>query len=324
MAAGSVSPGDQHPAYPDRRGGADAASGVGGQADSNTPGDDADYLQHRRLVFSLAYDVTGSVADAEDVAQGVYERWRRRGGSARDPRAWLARAATNLAIDKLRARREVPYPGQWLPEPIVADSNDQAVRADEVSMALLVVLETLTPLERAAFLLVDVFGFSTLETGEILQRAPDSVRQLLSRGRRRLAAAQPRRAVPTTEHRQVVERFLEASHRGDLAALSQLVGADVVLVSDGGGLVGAARRPVVGRDRVLRFLAGLAGQYAGHFTIAPRLVNGALGWVLWLDGSLDQVVAVTVEEGQITRIHLQRNPIKLAHARSVVGDTAAW
>lgn len=297
---------------PDRRPGWDGRPGCDGPGGRPGPEDTA-YLRHRGLVFYLAYDITGSVADAEDVTQGVYLRWRAAGDAVRDPRAWLARVATNLAIDRLRARREVPYPGEWLPEPIVEsdESETRALRAEEVSMALLVVLETLSPLERASFLLVDVFRFSSVEAAEMLERTPEAVRQLLSRARRRLAQSGPRRQVSSAEHREVVERFLAAARAGDLSALTSLVGTDVVLHSDGGGVVSAARKPIVGRDNVVRFLVGLAGQHVGRFDLEPRLVNGSLGWLLWLDGNLDQVVGCHVEDGVITRIFLQRNPTKL-------------
>lgn len=288
--------------------------------ESPRPGEsgDAAFVRHRGLVFALAYDITGSIADAEDVAQSAYERWHRAGGGGiREPKAWLARVATNLAIDKVRARREVAYPGPWLPEPLLGEweaaesGEDVAVRAEEVSIALLVVLESLSPLERAAFLLVDVFAFRTEEAAAILERTAVATRQLLSRARKHLKQARPRQLVEPAEHREAVARFLKAAGSGDLTALGELLGEDVVLYADGGGVVRAALRPISGRAKVLRFLLGLAGQHAGRFRLHPRLVNGTPGWVLVLDGVLDQVVACDVEDGVITRLYVQRNPHKL-------------
>lgn len=277
---------------------------------------DAVYLEHRRLVFSLAYDITGSVADAEDVAQGCYERWRR-ATNVRDPRAWLARAATNLALDTLRARHRVDYVGPWLPEPIpervaVAPTPEALeVRADEVSVALLLVLESLSPLERAAFLLVEVFGFGAPEAAGILGRQPAAVRQLVSRARRRLRRDRPPRPVDAAEHRRVVRSFIAAAREGDFDALAQLLGPEVVLITDGGGVVSAARRPVVGRDHVLGYLGGLATRYADRFQLVPRVLNGQTGWVLVLDEQVDHAVSCDVADGMITAIYLQRNPGKL-------------
>lgn len=281
-------------------------------------GQDATFLRHRRLVFSLAYDITGSVSDAEDVTQACYERWRR-ASEVHDARAWLARVATNLAIDTVRGRSRVAYVGPWLPEPIPAyaaagpSAEELELRAEEVSVALLVVLQSLSSLERAAFLLVEVFGFSAPEAADILGRTPAAVRQLVSRSRRHVKDADPRRTVDAAEHRRTVERFVAAASTGDAAALAALLGEQVVLTSDGGGLVSTALRPVVGRDNVLRFLAGLATRFTGRFALRPELLNGEPGWLLMLDGAVDHAAMVVVEGGEITKIFLQRNPTKLAH-----------
>lgn len=279
--------------------------------------DDA-FLRYRRLVFSLAYDITGSVHDAEDVTQACYERWRQ-AKDVRDPRAWLARACTNLAIDTLRARRRVDYVGQWVPDPLPAyvvpgeAADDLQVRAEEISVALLVVLQSLSPLARAAFLLVEVFGFSAPEAGEVLGRTPTAVRQLVSRARRHLGAPEVRYAVERDQHRRTVQRFLQAASAGDLDALSEVLGEGVVLTADGGGLVSAATRPVVGRANVLGFLAGLASRFADRFELVPHTLNGDEGWLLMLDGAVDHAAMVVVDRGEITRIYLQRNPDKLTH-----------
>lgn len=277
---------------------------------------DAAFLEHRGLVFSLAYDITGSVADAEDVTQSAYERWAG-ATDIRDARSWLARVATNLAIDRLRTQGRETYVGPWLPEPLLTtgDSADPAVRADDVSLALLVVLESLSPLERAAFLLREVFAFTTEEVAGILGRSPEATRQLVSRAKRHVAERRPRWNVERADHRALVKRFLDAANGGDMAALTALLSEDVVLVSDGGGVVAAARRPVVGRDKVARFLSGLIANFAGRFVVVPVDVNGNTGWFTLIDGELDQAGWCVIENDVIVRFYIQRNPAKMTHLR---------
>ena len=209
--------------------------------------------------------------------------------------------------------------GQWVPDPLPAyvvpgeAADDLQVRAEEISVALLVVLQSLSPLARAAFLLVEVFGFSAPEAGEVLGRTPTAVRQLVSRARRHLGAPEVRYAVERDQHRRTVQRFLQAASAGDLDALSEVLGEGVVLTADGGGLVSAATRPVVGRANVLGFLAGLASRFADRFELVPHTLNGDEGWLLMLDGAVDHAAMVVVDRGEITRIYLQRNPDKLTH-----------
>lgn len=270
-----------------------------------------DASAHRNLALRLAYDLTGSWADAEEIAQEALTRvWAT--PDVRDPRALLARVTTNLAIDRLRASR-VDYIGPYLPEPILTgDGADVAVeRAQEVEVALLVALESLSPVERAALLLHDVFAFSFDEVADMLGRTPAAVRQAAVRARSHAAARRPRFEHPDAEARQLVERFFAAVHDGDVAALAQVLADDATLVSDGGGRIAAARRAIVGAEQVARFLAGLGTKFAGRFTTTPERLNHADALVVRVDGEIDQVVWLGVAEGRIARLYLVRNPNKL-------------
>ena len=270
-----------------------------------------DTSAHRNLALRLAYDLTGSWADAEEIAQEALTRvWAT--PDVRDPRALLARVTTNLAIDRLRASR-VDYIGPYLPEPILTgDGADVAVeRAQEVEVALLVALESLSPVERAALLLHDVFAFSFDEVADMLGRTPAAVRQAAVRARSHAAARRPRFEHPDAEARQLVERFFAAVHDGDVAALAQVLADDATLVSDGGGRIAAARRAIVGAEQVARFLAGLGTKFAGRFTTTPKRLNHADALVVRVDGEIDQVVWLGVAEGRVARLYLVRNPDKL-------------
>ncbi|MDO5094697.1 MAG: sigma factor, partial [Propionibacteriaceae bacterium] len=265
-----------------------------------------DASAHRNLALRLAYDLTGSWADAEEIAQEALTKvWAT--PDVRDPRALLARVTTNLAIDRLRASR-VDYIGPYLPEPILTgEGADVAVeRAQEVEVALLVALELLSPVERAA-LLHDVFAFSFDEVADMLGRTPAAVRQAAVRARSHAAARRPRFEHPDADARQFVERFFAAVHDGDVAAHAQVLADDATLVSDGGGQIAAARRAIVGAEQVARFLAGLGVKFAGRFTITPERLNHADALVVRVDG----VVWLGVVEGRIARLYLVRNPNKL-------------
>ena len=266
---------------------------------------------HRDLAVRLAYDITGSWADAEEIAQEALARvWATT--EVRDPRALLARVTTNLAIDRLRASR-VDYVGPYLPEPVLtSDGADVEVeRAEEVEIALLVALETLSPVERAALLLHDVFAFSFDEVARMLDRSPAAVRQAASRARAHAASRRPRFTHDDEATRQLVERFFAAVDEGEVAGLVDLLTADATLVSDGGGVVSAARRPLVGAEQVARFLAGLGAKFQGRFTVAPAHLNRADAHLVFVDGSLDQVVWLGISEDRISALYLVRNPDKL-------------
>lgn len=273
-----------------------------------------DFADLRPLLVAVAYELLGSVADAEDVVQDAWLRWREVDhDQVRDPRAYLCRTVSRLALNRLRTvtRRREEYVGPWLPEPLVAreDVATHVADADAVSTAMLVVLESLRPVERVVFVLRDVFGFDYDEVAEVVQKTPDNVRQIARRARSHVAARRPRFASDVSAHRAAVARFKLAAETGDVELLLSLLAPDVVLTTDGGGVVKAALRPIVGRDKVVRFLVGvLAGQDA-EMEVAD--VNGRPGLVVRIGGVLDTVASVDLEGGVATRLWVTRNPAKL-------------
>ncbi|WP_258275675.1 sigma-70 family RNA polymerase sigma factor [Agrococcus sp. HG114] len=282
----------------------------------------SDVAAHRGLAVRLAYDITGSWADAEEIAQDAMLRVLQ-ADAVRDERALLARVTTNLAIDRVR-RSRVDYVGPWLPEPIATGPGADAAVADaeEVELALMVALESLSPIERAALLLHDVFDFSFDEVAEMLGRSTAAVRQAASRARAHAQARRPRFAHTDADARALVERFAAAALRGDVDGLVAMLAEDATLVSDGGGKVSAARRPVVGAERVARFLAGLSEQFAGRVDVVPLVLNRATALGVLVDGELDHVHWAGIEGGRITELRIVRNPDKLAQARAAFARSA--
>ena len=280
---------------------------------------DDPFVAHRGLLFTVAYEMLGSAADAEDVVQETWLRWADLGAAARadvrDPRAYLVRIVTRQALNRLRtlARRREEYVGEWLPEPLLTgpDVAEDVELAESVSIAMLTVLETLAPTERAVFVLREVFETPYDEIAEAVGKAPAAVRQIAHRAREHVAARRPRVQVSRAEQEAVVERFLAAVRGGDLQGLLDVLAPDVVLVADGGGVVAAARRPIEGADRVGALLARLA-RLPGYFEAMPMRLNGWPAARLDLDGELDTVASLVVEDGRITRIYAIRNPHKLA------------
>ncbi|MFI2703969.1 RNA polymerase sigma-70 factor [Cellulosimicrobium composti] len=277
---------------------------------------DDPFVRHRSLLFTVAYELLGSAADAEDVVQETWLRWADVDhAEVRDPRAYLVRIVTRQSLNRLRtlARRREDYVGEWLPEPLLTtpDVAEDVELAESVSMAMLTVLETLGPTERAVFVLREVFDVPFDEIAEAVGKSPAAVRQVAHRARGHVAARRPRVAVDRTEQQRVVERFLDAVLSGDLQGLLDVLAPDVVAVADGGGLARAARRPVVGARRVATaLLAGLRTS-PGAVTVEPVWINGSPGLRLALDGELATAVAVTVEDGRITRLFAVANPHKL-------------
>ena len=275
----------------------------------------------RPYLLRVAYSFLGSISDAEDVVQEAWLRLQRTAdGEVRDLRAWLTTSVSRLAINSLtsaRSRRE-RYVGTWLPEPVVeasadhADPSDRVTLDESVSMALLVVLESLTPAERSAFLLHDVFGYSFAEVSEIVGRTPQAVRQLASRARRSVEAGRPRQPVSSAEQRRVVESFLRAAGEGDIAGLIALLDPNVCYRSDGGGRVTAARRILRGAAEVAQAVKAMAGHYAGTFEVELVKVNGTPGLLVNQSGELS-VIAFTIDSGRIQAIDVVRNPEKLRH-----------
>lgn len=277
---------------------------------------DRQFDELRSLLVAVAYELLGSVSDAEDVVQDAWLRWRDVDhAQVRDARAYLCRAVSRLSLNRLRAvaRRREEYVGPWLPEPLVFEDDvvEQVARADAVSTAMLVVLESLGPVERVVFVLREVFGFDVDEVADVVDRAPANVRQIAHRARAHVEARRPRFEPDLREHRSAVERFKLAAETGDVDLLVSLLAPEVVLTNDGGGVVKAALRPIVGRDKVVRFLVGvMAGRQDAEVEVAQ--VNGSAALVFRFGGVLDTVATFDVEEGTATRLYVLRNPDKLA------------
>ena len=274
----------------------------------------------RPRLLGVAYRILGSLADAEDVVQEAWLRWSRTNVTEVDSaEAFLTTVTSRLALDRLRrvSRQREVYPGSWLPEPISVDPGpENAVElADSLSMALLVVLETLSPLERAAFVLHEVFGEPYSEVAAALGRTEPAVRQLVHRARERVDAGHARFQADRATHGQVVRRFLDACERSDRSELMAVLAPDVVIVSDGGGLAQAPRRPVNGPDKVARLLLGFVQRTPDGVAITLEPINGQLGLVGRLDGEPVSAMAVTVDGGQIQALHLIANPEKLTTLR---------
>ncbi|GAA0376504.1 RNA polymerase sigma24 factor [Acrocarpospora corrugata] len=289
------------------------------------------FLEHRSVLVGVAYRILGSAADAEDIVQEAWVRWSEvERGEVADARAFLVRVTTNLAIDRLRrlkVRRE-SYVGDWLPEPVSTGPEvaERAELADSVELAMLVVLETLSPLERAVFVLREVFGFSHAEIGETIGRAEPAVRQLARRAREHVRERRPRFDVDRRERREVTERFIGACTGGDLRALMELLAKDVTLVSDSGGKARAPRRMLVGVDHVCRFLLAVTrpegvAAFLAHAGMPPDTafdleiseVNGGPAIVASTGGTAFTVISLLVVDGRIETIYLLANPEKLAH-----------
>jgi RNA polymerase sigma-70 factor (ECF subfamily) len=276
------------------------------------------FLAHRNLLFTVAYEMLGSAADAEDVLQETWLRWAGVDlGTVRDQRAYLVRIATRQALARLRAlgRRRESYVGPWLPEPLLTapDVAEDAGLADSVSMAMLLVLETLAPTERAVFVLREVFDLGYDEIAEAVDKSPAAVRQIAHRARAHVAARRPRGIVSPTETRDALDAFQRAAETGDLQSLLDILAPDVVFLGDGGGIKQAVLRPIVGADKVARLLATGLGRIAAAASLQPAQVNGYPALILRLNGEIDTVVAVRIDDGLVTGLYAIRNPEKLSH-----------
>ncbi len=276
------------------------------------------FAEHRGLLFTVAYEMLGSTADAEDVLQESWLRWSARTEEAvreevRDPRAYLVRIVTRQSLNRLRTlqRQRETYVGTWLPEPLVTspDVLDDVELADSVSFAMLVVLETLTPLERAVFVLREIFGFEYDEIAAATERTPAAVRQLASRARNHVQARRPRVVLPENSQ-AIVAEFFAAAATGQVEPLLELLAPDVVLRTDGGGIKKAALRPIHGAAKVARFLTAVVPTGV-DIGVDWGTVNGAPALFLIIDGELDAVGTVVAENGKVTEIYLVRNPEKL-------------
>jgi RNA polymerase sigma-70 factor (ECF subfamily) len=284
------------------------------------------YEELRPLLFSIAYRMIGSVGEAEDIVQEAFLRIHRaeaEGTTIESPKAFLSAVTTRLGIDYLksaRVRRE-QYVGQWLPEPLLTDdAAAHAETADSLSMAFLVLLESLTPVERAVFLLREVFDYGYDEIARIVDRTEDNCRQLCVRARRHVDEGRPRFEASRKHRDELVERFFAAAERGDLAALEEMLAADVVVYGDGGGKAPSWPKPICGRERVAKLIAGTLRQ-AKEFgvTFRPVHINGQPG-VVFLDGGdrIGAVMSVDVADGLVQTIRGVTNPDKLEHLGPVL------
>jgi RNA polymerase sigma-70 factor, ECF subfamily len=283
----------------------------------------AQFEAHRRALIGLAYRMLGSRAEAEDVVQDAYLRWHAADRAAiAEPRRYLGTVVTRLCLDRMKsaqARREI-YVGQWLPEPVVDEAFDDDRAGDlvhDISVALMLVLERLSPLERASFLLHDVFGVDFAEVSRTLDRGEAACRQLAARAREHVQAERPRFSPSREEGERLAAAFVKATASGDIHGLQQLLAQDVVLYSDGGGKRAAALNPIYGADKVLRFLKGITRKSTDltHAQTRTAIVNGQAGFVLREnDGSLD-TMAFEHRNGRIVAIYITRNPDKLNHVR---------
>ncbi|MFW6695534.1 RNA polymerase sigma-70 factor [Streptomyces sp. MAR4 CNX-425] len=278
------------------------------------------FVAHRNLLFTVAYEMLGSAADAEDVLQESWLRWAAVDlGTVRERRSYLVRIVTRLALDRRRAlgRRKESYVGQWLPEPLLTapDVAEDVELADSVSMAMLLVLETLAPVERAVFVLREVFDLPYDEIADAVGKTPAAVRQTAYRARAHVAARRPRRgAASPAEARAVLGAFRRAVETGDIQALFDILAPDVVALSDGGGIRHALLRPVAGAGDVVRLLVTARRRHGARWSLEATQVNGGPGLLFRIGGEFDGLLAVRVEGGRVTGMYYVRNPEKLPRA----------
>ncbi|POX35958.1 RNA polymerase subunit sigma-24, partial [Streptomyces sp. Ru73] len=288
------------------------------------------FEEHRPVLQGVAYRMLGRVADAEDIVQEAWLRWSAADHeTVREPRAYLVRVTTRLAIDRLRqvqARREA-YVGPWLPEPVatdyggaVPDSADHAVFTESVTFAVLVVMESLSPLERAVFVLREAFGYPYAEIAAVLERGEAAVRQLAGRARRHVEERKPRFEVNPERQRDLTERFLAAAAGDDLQGLIGLLAEDVRLVGDSGGKAKAPLRVIETADKVARFLVAVSGKSAAELSFGFASLNGGTAVVVRAGGRVDAVFQLDVVDGRIQTVYVVRNPDKLA---AVAASTTA-
>ncbi len=279
------------------------------------------FVAHRNLLFTVAYEMLGSAADAEDVLQETWLRWVKVDlGQVRDQRAYLVRITTRQSLNRLRTmrRRKEAYVGPWLPEPLLTapDAAEDVELAESVSMAMMLVLETLSPTERAVFVLREAFDVSYDEIAAAVGKSPAAVRQIAHRARQHVDARRSREVVSPSETRAALESLQRAFETRDLQGLLDVLAPEVVLVSDGGGVKQAALRPIIGAGKVVRFIVGGSGRMEATLTSDRTVFNGNPALVLRLDGEVDGVLAIRVEGARITGLYYIRNPEKLTRVES--------
>lgn len=279
------------------------------------------FSANRPRLVRIAYRMLGSMGDAEDILQDCWIRWQRTDTKdVREPAAFLTRIVTRLCLDAMksaRARRET-YVGSWLPEPIV-EPEEETLPLDELTLTLMLALERLSPLERAAFLLHDVFGISLEEVAITLDRDAGAVRQLAVRARKHVEAARPRYAVDRADGDRMAQLFFAASSTGDVAALQAILAANVVLQSDGGGKVRTVLNPIFGMQRVVRMFSGFYRKLAGPAVLIQFLwVDGLPGYVSLERDGVPQTTALAIEDGRVAQIYITRNPDKLGEIERIL------
>ena len=272
---------------------------------------------HRRLLFGIAYRMLGSVMDAEDMVQEAFLRWQHAADDVRSPKAYLSTIVTRLCIDQLRsarAQRET-YIGPWLPEPLISeetlDMDEGLARDDSLSMAFLVLLERLNPVERAAFLLRDVFDYDYADVARIVDKSEANCRQMVRRARQHVAQHRQRFEATPEQLERMSQRFLAATTSGNLAGLLELLSEDVTLWSDGGGRVAAALNPIYGAPKVARFFLGLAKKFPSHFTMRAARVNAGPGVIVYDRQQPYAVICPEIVEGHVIAFRIVNNPDKL-------------
>lgn len=274
------------------------------------------FVAHRNLLFTVAYEILGSATDAEDVLQETWLRWVDVDlGEVRDRRAYLVRIVTRQSLNRLRTlqRRKEDYVGQWLPEPLLTspDVAEDVLLAESVSMALLVVLESLAPTERAVFVLHETFGFPYTEIADAVEKSPEAVRQIAHRARQHVRARSPRQPATRAQTRRALEAFKVSIETGDVQALMDVLAPDVVVLADGGGIRQAVPNPVRGADRVARLFVGGIRKVGGVLAAEHTTVNGHPALLVTMDGDLDGIFTARVHDGRIAGIYYVRNPHKL-------------
>jgi RNA polymerase sigma-70 factor (ECF subfamily) len=279
------------------------------------------FSELRPLLFSIAYRMLGSVSVAEDMVQEAFLRWERvSAAEVESPKAYLSSIVTRLCIDHLRSARVAreTYVGPWLPEPVLTGAagegpgvEERVELADSLSMAFLVLLESLTPVERAVFLLRETFGYGYEEIAAMVGRSEANCRQIAVRARKQIEARRPRFQASSQGRDEITSRFMDACATGDLKGLVELLADDIVLWSDGGGKVRAARRPIAGRDAMARLLLGLARKWAGQATVQPAEVNGQAGFLVEADGQRIGVLVLDIAGDLIRAVRIVVNPDKL-------------
>ena len=282
---------------------------------AETDWDESTFEAHRPLLFSIAYRMLGSASEAEDVVQDAWLRARQdEGADVRSPRAYLTTIVTRLCIDHLRSaeRTRMVYPGPWLPEPLAEPNQESAALASSLTTAFLVLLERLTPTERAVFLLREVFEVDFDDIAKTVGKSPVNTRQILTRARSRLQEPRRRFTVPRRESEEIVRRFRHAVGTGNVEDLMAVLHADATLVSDGGGKAAAATRPVLGADRIAKFILGYAGKAQwseSDFQLVT--INGAPGLLIRHPISGDGTYSFDIDGDRIRAVYVMRNPDKL-------------